>query len=173
MTVGKEQKEQLLFEIELNIYRFSFGALQNIISQQNDVTLLLSVLRELQNFPASRFDVIDFALRPYEKTWDAITTRFFTKDYSRTDLTQLAVIFRTFSTEHIMLAIGECDPGKPLAYLAKILERLRSAIIPMLRRDELYARRVNLSLPMQVPQFRSPGYVSNSIAEELFFRAIQ
>ena len=82
-------------------------------------------------------------------------------------------MFSTFSENTITKAIGECEPGKPLAYLSRILERMRAETVPQLRREELFAQRINLSTPLSLPEFRSPGFIEQTLMEELFFRAIQ
>jgi hypothetical protein len=162
-----------MFILECNIMRFNYGSLQNIISQHESYESLLALLEKLDSYEANRIDSVRFMLRPYARTWDAITTKFFTNDYSRDCLVKLANILSSFSEHIIMRGIGECDAGKPLSYLTKILERMRAETLPALRREELYANRVNMSMPLALPQFRNPGFVSDSIAEELFFRAIQ
>ena len=163
----------LLFLLEANLYRHNFGALQSFIAEQQTITDLLVNLERITQLETFRPDAIQFNLLPYAKLWDIFTAQFFTNDYSREDLARIATILSSFSEHIIMRGIKECEPGKALSYATKIFERMRAETLPALRREELYASKVNTSVPITVPQFRNPGFVSQSVAEELFFRALQ
>lgn len=162
-----------MFLIEASSYRYSYGALQNLISSEPDCENVEAMLRQLEKKPPIRQDAINFSLHSFAKSWDIFTTQFFVNDYNRDDLLKMATLLSTFSEHIIMRGITECDAGKPLSYLTKILERMRAETVPIMRREELYRMRVNMSTPPVVPDFRNPGFITRSIAEEQFFRAIQ
>ncbi len=119
-----ETEGYLLFLLEAAICRFTAPNLESALIQVHNVEHIVPTLEWLIKQPEYRCDALRANLQTHMKSWDLFTSRFFLNDYSRQDLSQMLTIFSTFSENTITKAIGECEPGKPLAYLSRILERM-------------------------------------------------
>lgn len=167
-----ELHTNIIFQIETLLFKFEYGALQNAILQKDNTLELFGYFTTLNEYAAT-LPQRTFDLLPFSRMWDIFTTSYFTMDYSRETRAEMASVLSTFSETLIKRAIGECEAGKPISYLTKILERMRAETVPTLRREEMFQMRVNSSTPTILPTYRNPGFISNSLAEEQFFRALQ
>ncbi len=170
-----EERDHILFLLEAAVCRFTVSTIHSTITHAlySPESKIILTLEWLLSREAPRQYMILSDLRSYQRLWDFFTSRFFLKDYSRTDLSRMANIFTTFSENLIMQALHACEPGKPLAYLNAILEQKRAETIRTLRQEEMFTNRVNGSLSVAIPSFRDPGFIEGSITEELFLRALQ
>lgn len=172
-----DMKNAITFYFEYGLYKYPVDAIMQILwtlsREGRDfnhamITLDQYFIKECHN--PNLKNTID--LLPFIKAWDAMTSTFYTSDYSLHDMGEQGMVFKTFSTETLLRGIKECKPGVSLNYLKKCLESIRSEGIKDLRKDERQLSLVNASHLLVLPTYRKPGLISAACEEEEFLNAL-